>query len=89
MSQFIVDLPEDIAAELKERHIPDEAVSLVVIETIKSWLRMERDAAAATPKEPNGRASRFSESAVPFVDQLIKENRRLFERLARLPDDSA
>jgi hypothetical protein len=88
MSQIILDLPEEVIAELKDRHISDESVSLVAVEAIKAWLRMEPDDAQNTPATANRPRSRFAESAIPFIDRLIDENRSLFERLARLPYDS-
>ncbi|HZQ06793.1 MAG TPA: hypothetical protein VFD70_09445 [Anaerolineae bacterium] len=38
----------------------------------------EEEAATNTPQT----AARFSDSAIPFVEKLVNENRALFERLA-------
>ena len=85
MSQITLDLPEDIAAEIQGQHISEEEVYHVVLRAIRIWLDHRGEGSAADPKLANTPASRFAESAIPYADKLIEENRTLFERLAKLP----
>jgi hypothetical protein len=85
MDNLTIDLPEDLIAELKHRHISDEAVHLFVVEAIKAWLRKEAEKPLHLSDQGNEQLSPFAESAIPYIDQLIDENRSLFDRLARLP----
>ncbi len=68
-----VELPEILTEQLRTRAIPDKEVEAVAIAVVEIWL-------AQQPAVPG---SRFSESAVPFVRQLIAQNRELFETLAQ------
>jgi hypothetical protein len=84
MTTLTIKLPEKLTTELKDRHIADEAVHEFVVRAIEFWL--QSDVSPEAEQSPNARSSPFSESAVPYIDKLIAENRSLFERLARLPD---
>jgi hypothetical protein len=84
-----VDLPEYLVAELERQQVPDEEVHLVVVRAIEAWLRKRPETLPSSSKMMKERSSPFAESAILFIDQLIDENRSLFERLARLPDDTA
>jgi hypothetical protein len=81
-----IELPEDLTIELKDRHIPDEIVHQIAVNAIKSWLHTKSEALPGS-ENADGRSSPFAESATPFIDKLIDENRSLFDRLAQLPDD--
>lgn len=87
MSQITINLPDDVANELKDRDVSAAAVNRWVVQAIKLWLEIQPDVVRSIPDETRTRTSPFSESAVPFADQLIKDNRALFERLARLEDE--
>lgn len=76
MDTLMVDLPADVKAELEQRQISDEEVQVFVVEAIKNWLRK----GAKLPEETNAGASPFAESAIPYIDTLIDENRSLFDR---------
>ena len=68
-----IDLPESLLAQLKERQIPDSEIEAVVVAALEIWLTQQ----SAVNKGP------FGESARPFVQRLIAENRELFETLAK------
>ena len=87
MSQIRLDLPEDIAAEIEGQHISEEEVYHVVLRAIRDWLDQRAEVSTLAPEEAGTSFSRFAESAIPYVDRLIEENRTLFERLAKLPYD--
>ena len=88
MTTVTIELPEDLTIELRDRHIPDEIVHHIVVQAIKDWLHNEGTASLSAAENANGTASPFAESAIPFIDKLIDENRSLFDRLAKLPDDA-
>jgi len=81
MNTITVRLPEVIATQLEAQRISQEDLNTFLIAAVKVWLmRLERP-----PKETRRPWSKaFQESAVVFVDQLIDENRALFEELAQL-----
>jgi hypothetical protein len=86
MSQLTLELPEDIAAGIKDQQIPEEEVYDIVLRALRTWLNARSDNSEAQVNEDSG--SRFAHSAIPYVDKLVEENRFLFERLAKFPDDS-
>jgi hypothetical protein len=68
-----IDLPDSLIEQLHQRQISEEELKAVTVAALEIWL--------AGHSSTN--AGRFSESAVPFVRQLIAENRELFEALAQ------
>jgi hypothetical protein len=68
-----IELPETLSQQFLERQITEEEVKAVALAALEIWL--------AQPHPANG--GRFSESAVPFVRELIANNRELFEALAQ------
>jgi len=87
MSQITLDLPEDIVAEIEGQQISEAEVYVVVLRAIRDWLDHRAEVSTFAPRESNISSSRFAESAIPYADKLIEENRSLFERLAKLPYD--
>jgi len=87
MSQITLDLPEDIAAEIVGRHISEDEVYHVALRAIREWLDQRVEVSTLDSEAASMPASRFAESAIPFANRLIEENRTLFERLAKLPYD--
>jgi hypothetical protein len=87
MSQITLDLPEDITAEIESQHISQEEVYRVVLRAIREWLGQRADVSPRGSDDVSVQSSRFAESAIPFAERLIGENRTLFERLAKLPYD--
>ena len=69
-----IELPDRLIEQFHERQIPDEKLKAVAIAALEIWLAQQHDST-------NG--GRFGESAVPFIRQLITENRELFEALAQ------
>ena len=87
MSQITLDLPEDIIAEIAGQHISEEEVYHVILRAIRDWLDHRAEVSTLAPEAASISSSRFAESAIPYADKLIEENRTLFERLAKLPYD--
>jgi len=85
MNTITVKLPEEVAAQLQEERISKKQLDSFLVAAVKAWL-MHREAASGSPGGAERRpwAEAFQDSAVAFVDQLIAENRVLFEELARL-----
>ena len=81
MDTITVRLPKVIATQLETELISQEDLNTFLTAAVKVWLiRCER-----LPEETQHPWSEaFQESAVAFVDQLIDENRPLFEELAQL-----
>ncbi len=77
-----IELPDAVTQELDSRHISPDQVRTFVVQTIEAWLRLPSTEALnnATMEHP----SRFSESAIPFIEKLVRENRELVERLVQL-----
>ena len=81
MDKITVRLPEVIATQLEAERISEEELNSFLIAAVKVWL-MRRETPTGEMEYSWSKA--FQESAVVFVDQLIDENRALFEELARL-----
>jgi len=67
-----IELPETLINEFHARQISEQDIKKVMTATLEIWLSRKE-----VPLE-----SRFNESAVPFVRNLISQNRELFETLA-------
>jgi hypothetical protein len=83
MATLTIELSDEIVAELNKRQVSDEFVHLLIAHTIEAWLRKTPQLSSEHETE-SIQASPFAKSAVAFVEQLIDENRTLFERLAEL-----
>ena len=70
-----IEIPDNLIKQFHERQIPDEELKAVAIAALEIWLARQHE------QSMNG--GRFSDSAVPFIRQLISENRELFEALAQ------
>ena len=68
-----IELPDKLIEQFHERKVSDEELKAVAIAALEIWL-------ARPQHSTNGD---FAESAVPFIRQLITENRELFEALAQ------
>jgi hypothetical protein len=71
-----IELPDTLTRQFRERQIPEKEIQSVVLAALEIGLT-QKDATNAT----NG--GRFAESAVPFVKQLIAQNRTLIKTLAQ------
>jgi len=81
MDTITVRLPEVIATQLEVERISEEDLNTFLTAVVKVWL-MRRERLPEETQHPWSEA--FRENAVAFVDQLIDENRPLFEELAQL-----
>jgi hypothetical protein len=81
MNTITVRLPEVIATQLEAERISEEDLNTFLIAAVRVWLK-RRERPPEETQRPWSKA--FQESAVAFVDQLIDENRALFEELAQL-----
>jgi hypothetical protein len=67
--------------QLETEHVNEDELDSFLIAAVKAWLRRRKvDREETQPAW----AEAFQESAVAFVDQLIDENRSLFEELSQL-----
>lgn len=81
MATLTIKLPDELMTELNEQQVSDEVINLLIEQTLRAWLR--KGSAAPIESKPDS-ASPFAHSAVEFAEQLIDQNRELFERLAQL-----
>ena len=85
MDSITVRLPDDVATQLEAEQISREQLDSFLVAAVKAWLLRRRAVERSQPETVKGTWSEtFRDSAVAFVDQLIDENRALFEELARL-----
>jgi len=85
MATITVRLPEDLTTQLEAEHINKGQLDSFLVAAIRVWLMRRQMAKKARLKVANRSWSKaFQDSAVAFVDQLIDDNRALFEELARL-----
>ena len=85
MTTIMITLPDEVAAQIEAKHISQQQLDAFVVTAVKAWLNRRQDSQEAQNimnEHPWSEA--FQESAVDFVDQLIDENKALFEELARL-----
>lgn len=68
-----IELPETLTEQLRARAIPEKEVQAIAIAAVEIWLT----------QQPSATGNRFSESAIPFVERLLTQNRELFEKLAQ------
>ena len=85
MTTITINLPDEVAAEIAAKHISQKQLDAFVVTAVKAWLN-RRQVSKDAQNIVNERlwSEAFQDSAVGFVDQLIDENRALFEELARL-----
>lgn len=85
-STITVMLPADLTRELETQRISREQLELFLVAATEAWLT--RRALVRSSGHPDVSTLSwnecFRESAIAFVDQLIDQNRPLFEELARL-----
>ncbi|NUO83742.1 hypothetical protein HUU05_27005 [candidate division KSB1 bacterium] len=68
-----IELPDSLTQQFRARRIPEKKIQSVALAALEIWLTQEETT----------NASRFAESAAPFVRRLIAQNRVLFETLAQ------
>ena len=79
MATITVELPDRLAARLATEAGARQRLESFLVGAIEVWLRRQQNAAGGAPTWSGA----FENSAVDFVDQLIDDNRELFEELAR------
>jgi hypothetical protein len=85
MTTITITLPDEVAAQLEAKHISQQQLDVFVVTAVKAWLNRHQDSQDTqniVKEHPWSEA--FEDSAIDFVDQLIDENKALFEELAHL-----
>lgn len=80
MATLTVELPDRLAERLATQAEAQRQLESFLVGAIEVWLRRRRRDVETDPSSWDGA---FESSAVEFVDQLIDDNRELFEELAR------
>ena len=85
MTPITITLPDEIAAQVEAKHISQQQLDAFVVTALKAWLNRQQ-VSQDTQNSVNEAlwSEAFQDSAVDFVDQLIDENKGLFEELSRL-----
>ena len=85
MTTITITLPDEVAARLQAKYISQQQLDTFVITAVKAWLnRHQTSQKAQNIVQERPWSEAFQDSAIDFVDQLIDENKALFEELARL-----
>ncbi|MCP3956728.1 MAG: hypothetical protein GY719_02630 [bacterium] len=79
MTTFTVELPDHLAARLATKAGARRRVESFLVGAIEVWLGRQRE----TSGDASTWSGAFENSADDFVDQLIDDNRDLFEELAQ------
>ena len=85
MTTITITLPDDVARQIAAAHISEKQLDAFVVAAVKAWLhrrQVGKDVSHVMQERPWSEA--FQEHADDFIDQLIDENRALFEELSRL-----
>jgi hypothetical protein len=85
MTTITITLPDEVAAQIEAKHISQQQLDAFVVTAVKAWLnrrQVSQDPQHIAQERPWSEA--FQDNAIAFVDELIDENRALFEELARL-----
>ena len=80
MATLTIEVPERLVTELNQRQMPAGAVDAFVERALTLWLQADARHRKRSDRVP----SPFTESAAPFIEGLLDDNRELFERLAKL-----
>lgn len=85
MTTITITLPDEVAAQIEAKHISQQQLDAFVVIAVKAWLnRRQASQEAQNSVQERPWSEAFQDSAIDFVDQLIDENKALFEALARL-----
>jgi hypothetical protein len=85
MTTITITLPDDVASQIEAEHISQHQLDAFVATAAKVWLhrrQISKDMSHVMQERPWSEA--FQGCADDFMDQLIDENKALFEELARL-----
>jgi len=85
MKTMTITLPDEMATQIEAEHISQEQLDAFVVTALKAWLhhrQVGKDMRHVVQERPW--SAMFQDSADDFMNQLIDENKALFEALARL-----
>ena len=85
MTTITITLPDEVATQIEAEHISQQQLDAFVVTAVKAWLHrreVSQDMPHVVQERPWSEA--FQECADDFIDQLMDENKALFEELARL-----
>ncbi len=85
MTTITITLPDEVAMQIEAEHISQKQLDAFVMTVVQAWLhrrQVSKDLSHGVKKRPWSEA--FQECADDFIDQLIDENKTLFEELSRL-----
>jgi hypothetical protein len=85
MMTITITLPDEVATQIEAEHISQKQLDAFVVTAVKVWLhrrQVSKDMSHVVQERPWSEA--FQECADDFIDQLIDENKALFEELSRL-----
>ena len=85
MTTITITLPDEVAMQIKAEHISQKQLDAFVMTAVQAWLhrrQVSKDMSHVVKERPWSEA--FQERADDFIDQLIDENKALFEELSRL-----
>jgi hypothetical protein len=85
MTTITITLPDEVAAQIEAQRISQQQLDAFVVLAVQAWLnrrQVSQEAQHIATERPWSEA--FQDSAIDCVDQLIDENKALFEELARL-----
>jgi hypothetical protein len=83
MTTITITLPDAVARQLEAEHISQQQLDAVVVAALQTWLH-HRQGSQDMGGQERPWSEAFQECADDFIDQLIDENKALFEELARL-----
>ena len=85
MTTITITLPDEVATQIEAEHISQQQLDAFVVTAVKVWLhrrQVSKDMSQVVQERPWSEA--FHGCADNFIDQLIDENKALFEELSRL-----
>jgi len=85
MTTITITLPDEVATQIEAENISQQQLDAFVVTAVKVWLhrrQVSKEVSYVVQERPWSEA--FQECADGFIDQLIDENKALFEELSRL-----
>jgi hypothetical protein len=79
MTTITLELPKTLVEQIQEKHVDQKEVEAIAFGALEIWLAQKEQPANIEID----RSKRFAESALPFIRNLIEQNRELFETLAQ------
>ena len=85
MTTMTINLPDEVATQIEAEHISQEQLDAFVVTAVKAWLhhrQVSKGLSHVVQEHPWSEA--FQGCADDFMDQLLDENKALFEELSHL-----